>query len=105
MTLEEFNDAETNAWVDKDKLEQINDPMAKHFAQKTRIAYQAGKGNNHLVPLLIPDDTYAGLVKLANAEIRAIAGIPTTTSLPQQKTQTAIVAVGTASTMWGKRLV
>ena len=40
-----------------------------------KITYISGKENNHLVPVLIPDDTSNTLLKLSGPVIRGQAGI------------------------------
>ena len=41
------------------------DEREKKTLNKVRLGYQTGKGNNHLGPILFPDDTFAGIEKLA----------------------------------------
>ncbi|XP_065671163.1 uncharacterized protein LOC136089256 [Hydra vulgaris] len=40
-----------------------------------KIAYMTGKGNNHLVPVLIPQDTVGAIIKIASNELRELAGV------------------------------
>ena len=75
MQLKEWEDAVSNAWVDQRQLDNIEDPIEKAVAESTKVTYQTGKGNNHLVPVLIPNDIYKGMEKLADTEIREQAGV------------------------------
>ena len=75
MRLKELQDAVDNVWVDKRLVQDLNDPMEKALAAATRITYQSGKGINHLVPVLIPLDTFEGMRLLADAEVRSSAGV------------------------------
>ena len=40
-----------------------------------KIAYQTGKGNKHIVSLLVPQDTAPALKKLSDSSFRKIAGV------------------------------
>ena len=42
---------------------------------KFKIAYQSGKGTNHLVPILIPEDTLAAVMILIDPVRRTEVGI------------------------------
>ena len=75
MTLREWKDAASNAWVQPDLYNEIKDPIDKALAENTKVAYQTGKGNNHLVPALIPQDVLKGMEKLADADTRKDAGV------------------------------
>ena len=75
MTLQEWKDAAFNAWVQPDLYNGIKNPIEKALAENTKVAYQTGKGNNHLVPVLIPQDILKGMEKLADADTRRDAGV------------------------------
>ena len=51
------------------------DPIDKALATTLKVGYQTGKGNQHLVPVLFPQDCISGLRKLANKCIRKACGI------------------------------
>lgn len=40
-----------------------------------KVAYQTGKGNKHLVPVLIPESVIEPLNTLTNMEVRSLAGV------------------------------
>ena len=43
--------------------------------QKLKITYQGGKGNNHLVPILVPTDCFKGMKVLCDRSVRISVGI------------------------------
>jgi len=50
--------------------------MSLHFNfHILQVCYQSGKGNNHLVPLLVPLDIVEGLRKLVDKSVRSRVGI------------------------------
>jgi len=69
LLLEEWKDGEQDGWVDKDKVDQLP-PAERMLAKSMKIVYIAGKGNNHLVSLLVPNDTLPALNKLADPKVR-----------------------------------
>ena len=55
LLIEELNDAFNDEWIDKRSLEML-DTFEKKLTAHFKITYQSGKGTNHLVPILIPQD-------------------------------------------------
>ena len=47
----------------------------QEYFNNTRIMYQTGKGVNHLVPVLVPEDTVTALTKLADPVLREQCGV------------------------------
>ncbi len=74
LKLKEWADAESGAWIDKQMVQTIHDPLQKALLDKFKLMYQAGK-NNKLVPVLTPLDTIDGIKKLV--EVREAAGANT----------------------------
>lgn len=72
LRLAEWKDAENNAWI---TTEEIDNPLDKLLAKDLKVAYQTGKSNRHLVPVLMPQDTLMPLKKLADEDTRSMAGI------------------------------
>ncbi len=72
LKLKEWEDGERGVWIDKQMVENINDPIEKALLDKFKLMYQAGK-NNKLVPVLVPLDTMSGIRKLVEA--RQDAGV------------------------------
>ena len=57
LTLDEWQDAESEAWVDPQMILSVEDPLARCMLKTYKLAYQSGKGSKKLVPCLIPKDT------------------------------------------------
>jgi hypothetical protein len=74
LTLEEWSDAENNVWLKKKNLEKCDD-VDRQLFKDFKLAYQGGKGNNHLVPILFPSDTVKAMRILCDATIRQNADI------------------------------
>ncbi|PIK44206.1 hypothetical protein BSL78_18948 [Apostichopus japonicus] len=74
LSLCEWKDAEGSVWIDPGEVEKVDNALDKSLAKDIKIAYQTGKGNKHLVPVLYPD-TVEPLKKIANEENRLAAGI------------------------------
>ena len=72
LTLKEWNDAVSGAWVDPQRVVQIKDPIAEKMMGKFKLAYQIGK-NMKFVPLLIPLDCFKAIEKLQ--EIRSTINV------------------------------
>ena len=64
LTLEEWEDAVNDTWVDPKLVESVKDPLEKVLFSQFKLAYQAGKGSKKLVPILIPTDTLNPIKKL-----------------------------------------
>lgn len=75
LLMREWADADNNVWLPEDSTAQIDDPAEKVLVGMFKVAYQAGKGSQHLVSLLIPHDCLEGMRILTNAEIRSNAGV------------------------------
>jgi len=77
LQIEAWKDAEKEGWIDKEKLKQL--PANKQMLAKAmKMAYIAGKGNNHLVSLLIPNDTVSSLNRLADPNVRKLSNVEET---------------------------
>nr|XP_047130096.1 uncharacterized protein LOC124810008 isoform X2 [Hydra vulgaris] len=74
LLLNDWKDAEDGAWIKPQHIKELNQ-LDKKLANSIQVAYMTGKGNNHLVPVLIPLDSFAVLRKLADLKIRKEAGI------------------------------
>ena len=69
IQLEEWEDADSNAWIDQQRVKDL-DKVDQFLVKSMKIAYMCGKGNNHLVPVLIPVDNVSALNKLADQTFR-----------------------------------
>ena len=65
MLLSDWTDAEKNAWIDPQLVQNVSDPLEKSLLNQFKIVYQSGKGSRRLVPVLIPNDTVEPLRILA----------------------------------------
>ncbi|GFS19075.1 histone-lysine N-methyltransferase SETD8-A, partial [Elysia marginata] len=43
LTLKEWKEAITDAWIDPNLVEKVDDPMEKHLLENLKLAYQSGK--------------------------------------------------------------
>ena len=73
LTLQEWKDAEQDAWIDQQLIQNVEDPLEKGLLGKFKLAYMSGKGTKYLVPVLIPIDLVPAIKKLV--EIRDIVGV------------------------------
>ena len=72
LELSEWNAADNGEWIDP-QLAQTVSPDDQEMLAKYKLAYQSGKGNKDVVPLLIPMDCVVGIRKLM--DMRAEVGI------------------------------
>ncbi|PIK62255.1 hypothetical protein BSL78_00778, partial [Apostichopus japonicus] len=75
MTLDEWEDAAKDSWIQSSAAATVQDPLEIELLKTTKIAFQSGKGNNRLVSVLIPEDCIRGLELLADSKIRKICGV------------------------------
>ena len=64
LTLQEWEEAANDSWVDPQLVQSVKDPLEKTLFSQFKLAYQAGKGSKKLVPILIPKDTLKPIMKL-----------------------------------------
>ncbi|KAK3700099.1 hypothetical protein RRG08_014107 [Elysia crispata] len=69
LTLQEWEEAANNSWVDPQLVQTVKDPLEKALFEQFKLAYQAGKGSKKLVPILIPIDTVKPIMKLIEQRI------------------------------------
>ncbi|GFR68669.1 histone-lysine N-methyltransferase SETD8-A, partial [Elysia marginata] len=74
MLLSDWTDAEENAWIDPQLVQNVSDPLEKSLLNQFKLVYQSGKGSRRLVPVLIPNDTVEPLRILVQK--REQCGIP-----------------------------
>ena len=74
LQLDEWNEADKGGWIDKQRSKELNE-ADRLFLNSMNIAYQAGKGNKHVVSVLIPEDSFKSLKYLTNIDNRRIAGV------------------------------
>ena len=74
LSVDEWTDANEDKWIDRQRLGDMDD-LDKLIIKSLKVTYLTGKGNNHLVPILIPEDTVAALRKLSDPEVRLQSGV------------------------------
>lgn len=57
LLLSEWEEAKNDTWLNSQYQAKIDDVKRKIF-KDTKVTFQGGKGNNHLVPVIIPKDSY-----------------------------------------------
>ena len=68
----------SDVWIDQQQLSLIQDPLENMLIQNEKIAYHAGKGNNHIVTVLITSDTVIALTILTSDETQQMSSISPT---------------------------
>ena len=76
LLISDWQEADQGSWVDKQRAGALRGPDEQEDSMK--ITYQTGKGNNHLVPIMFPEDTIPAMRLLADAKYRNDIGIKTT---------------------------
>lgn len=74
LRISEWVDADNNSWISEDQIDKL-DPIGKALVHTLKVAYQSGKGNNHLVPVLFPKDCLVSMRKLTDKVCRRQCGI------------------------------
>jgi hypothetical protein len=54
----------------QDASEDANDELERKLFNYMKLTFQSGKGNNHLVPVLISVDTIGAMQKLSDKAVR-----------------------------------
>lgn len=75
LSLSEWDDAAKDRWVSQEQLASVIDPVEQALISNLKIAYQRGKGNSRLVPILITPDVLPALNLLSNEEYRSTCGV------------------------------
>ena len=74
LTIQDWLQAERNEWIDLQRMKDL-DELDRVLVKSLKISFMTGKGNNHLVPILIPEDTISAIRKVASKELRELAGV------------------------------
>ena len=69
LKLSDWTDACNKVWFDSARVEAMPDEEREVF-ETSMIMYQTGKGVNHLVPVIVPDDTVASVHKISDPVLR-----------------------------------
>jgi len=65
LKLSHWHDACNKVWFDQSRIQEMTSKEQQPF-HKSYIMYEEGKGINHHVPVIVPDDTVAALHKLSD---------------------------------------
>lgn len=74
LLIEEWREAEEGSWIDKQRLKNLTE-AEKMLIDSMKICYFTGKGNHHIVPMIIPEDCMKALKILTDPSIRNVCGI------------------------------
>ena len=73
ILLADWLQGENDEWIDKQRLKNLD--SLDHIFVSMKVIYMTGKGNNHLVPVIIPEDTILAMKKLSNESFRKVGGV------------------------------
>jgi len=74
LHLTHWSDACKKVWFDKERIQSMS-AEEQELVSKSFVMYQTGKGVNHLVPVLVPEDTVPALEKLTDGDVRDQCGV------------------------------
>jgi len=86
LLISEWRDADEDQWIDKQRMDNLS-AADKILVNSLKITYMAGKGNRHIVSLLIPEDTVPALRMLADPKAREKAGVSASNAFMFASTQ------------------
>lgn len=72
--IRQWQEAQSDGWIDAQRIKQLPEPD-KLLVKANKMAYMSGKGNKHVVSLIIPADSVPAMVKLADPTFRKAAGV------------------------------
>jgi len=75
LVISEWQDAENGSWLDPKRLQVAATDKELTMFRNLKVTYQGGKGNNHLVPVLIPDDVVLAMQTLCSESVREMADV------------------------------
>jgi len=70
LLVSEWKDGENRVWFDHNRTDKLSEEDAEMM-----LTYQSGKGDKHLVPVLIPRDVVKGMEILCDPEVRDQADV------------------------------
>ena len=75
LKMSDWFDARNELWIDQSRIVKMK-PVEQEMFSDLKIMYQTGKGNDHLVPVLVPTDVTPALSILTTPETRKLVGVP-----------------------------
>ena len=74
LALSDWSDARHDMWIDQARVKKMA-PVEQEMFANLKVMYQTGKGNDHLVPVLVPTDVAPALCLLAQPDNRKAVGV------------------------------
>ena len=74
LTMTDWTDAKHNVWINEDRVQKMH-PVEHNLFRHFKVMYQTGKGNDHLVPVLVPTDVAPALCLLSRPDNRQAVGV------------------------------
>ena len=74
LRIADWVDAQNDVWLDKTRIKKMH-PVEQELFSSLKVIYQTGKGNDHLVPVLVPVDVAAALCLLSRPSHRKAVGV------------------------------
>ncbi|XP_052063070.1 uncharacterized protein LOC127702809 [Mytilus californianus] len=78
LTLKEWNDEKDGVWLDETHKKKAKTSEELELFEIYKLSYQSGKSVCHMLPTLIPKDSWKAIRKLADPQIRQMAGVKPT---------------------------
>ena len=74
LQLDDWGDGKDDGWIDQQRVSKLSkgDQM---LVKSLKMIYIPGKGNRHVVPLLIPSDCVEAMEKIVHKDTRKNAGV------------------------------
>ena len=77
LFIKDWTDAKNKTWISEANSFNLQlKENEKELLKKICLTYQTGKGNNHLVPIIFPQDTFKSIEILCSEEVREAHNIP-----------------------------
>ncbi|XP_052065843.1 uncharacterized protein LOC127705557 [Mytilus californianus] len=75
LTIKEWNDAKDGVWLDETHKKKAKTSEELELFEIYKLSYQSGKSVCHMLPTLIPKDSWKAIRKLTDPQIRQMAGV------------------------------
>ncbi|CAC5403206.1 unnamed protein product [Mytilus coruscus] len=75
LTIKEWNDAKDGVWLDETHKKKAKTSEELEYFEIYKLSYQSGKSVCHMLPTLIPKDSWKAIRKLTDPLIRQMAGV------------------------------
>jgi len=86
LTLTKWSEVDNSTWLnDQYKKSHSSKDLEKRLFKDMKVTFRSGKGNNHLVPILIPRETFAAMKLLSDKEQREAADVSSSNTFVSTK--------------------